>query len=39
MSGVTALAFSPDGSLLAAADESADGRLRVWSVAGRKKIV
>jgi WD40 repeat protein len=36
---VTDLAFSPDGSLLAAADETADGRLRVWSVEGRKRIV
>lgn len=36
---VTDLDFSPDGSLLAAADESSDGRLRVWGVEGRKRIV
>lgn len=36
---VTDLSFSPDGSLLAAAEASADGSLQVWSVEGRKKVV
>jgi WD40 repeat protein len=36
---VTDLAYSPDGSLLAAADASADGRVRVGSVVESKKVV
>lgn len=36
---VTDLAFSPDGSLLAAAEASTNGSLRVWSVGSRKKVV
>jgi WD40 repeat protein len=37
---VTGLAFSPDGGYLAAAQESAEGSLRVWRLAaGSRKIV
>jgi WD40 repeat protein len=36
---VTDLAFSRDGSSLAAAEASAEGRVRVWSVDQRKRLV
>lgn len=36
---VTGLAFSPDGGTLAAALSSAEGKVRVWSVGERKRVI